>query len=410
MIGVGLLLALQQPAAPSVTVSELVEPSAKLTRVEIVVGLPEQDRETWACANVLTRVLPQGTHNYTAYQLLTYATLAGDPIRITAAQDHMRIGFAVPAGDLRLALELTDELVREALLPQAAVTTAIDELPFRRRSPWLEAWMPWKMDPKHLTREDVVSLYRRAFKPGNVSIAVGGVMPQGEARRAFSQRFATWQAAEVGRPRRGASVEPVTTRAGMTTISIWGPVVRSIPSVSTSPTDAYTLAEAALACVMLGQGKGCSAYRVLRERNGWSYRQEAMLMPSQDGMRAGLVFGTSSSGDATDPADLADQARAQLAEDVAEWGEPERLRAIELARATQELGLPLGVIALSAERPLSQSLEDRTYLEAYWRAKTGRSWNWKALLDDMLRVPLERAKAFAGEWLSKGTTSVIVGR
>lgn len=407
MIVLGLLIASQQPAAPTVTVSELVEPSAKQTRVEIVVGLPDQDRETWACANVLARVLTQGTHNYTSYQLLTYATLAGDPIRIAAAQDHLRIGFAVPAGDLRLALELTDELVREALVPEEAVTAAIDELPFRRRSPWLEAWMPWKMDPKQLGRDDVLALYRRAFRPGNVSIAVGGVLPQGEARRTFAQRFATWQATDQGRPRRGAKVEPVTGRAGMTTISVWGPVVSPIPAVTTSPAESYTLAEASLACVMLGQGKGCSAYRVLRERNGWSYRQEAMLRPSQDGLQAGLVFGTSMGGDA---AELAARARVQLAEDVGKWGEPERLRAMELARATQELGLPLGVIALSGERPLSQSLEDRTYLEAYWRARTGRSWNWKALLDDMRRVPLERAKAFAIEWLSTGTTTVIVGR
>jgi len=408
VIAVGLYLAVHQQATPAVTVSELIDRSAKVTRVEIVAGLPDQDRETWASANVLARVLSQGTHNYTAYQLLTYATLAGDPIRIVAGQDHLRIGFAVPAGDLRLALELTDELVREALLPEEEVTAAIEELPFRRRTPWLEAWMPLKMDPKQLSRDDIVSLYRRVFRPGNVSIAIGGVLPQGEARRTFVERFATWQATDPGRLRRGAKIEPVTTRPGpMTTISMWGPVVRPIPSVSTAPTASYSLAEAAIACVMLGQGKGCSAYRVLRERNGWSYRQEAMLVPCQDGLQAGLVFGTSIRDGVPD---IADKARSELAEDVAKWGEPERLRAIELARATQELGLPLGVIALSGERPLSQSLEDRTYLEAYWRAKTGRSWNWKALLDDMLRVPLERAKAFASDWLSKGTTSVIVGR
>lgn len=383
-----------------VIVSEVPDYAVKRTRVEIVAGVKGLDQREWAALHALRTTLTKGTRRYTRFQLLQYATLAGDPIRVTIGSDHIRIGFSVPARDMTLALDLTDELMREALLAPDDGQAAIDELPFRRRSPWAEAWAPISVEPKGITPADVSELYRKVFAPGNVSIALGGAVSAGDSR-AFVEKFAGWTVKPETRRRfPGRPAGPITSRSSsMSTVSIEGPELGVVPVVSTdsSPSD---LLATLLAVAMLGQGKGSTAFQVLRQTHGWSYRQEAFVRGSEAGIRPVLVFGV-----AQDPTAILEKAKAELVRAVDAWTEVDRQRALRFWTANQELNLGFGTLYFAEERPLTESLDDRTFLSAYWRLKTGRGW--EAGLGS--QANLGQAKAIARRWLEGGTVRVIRG-
>lgn len=407
MIALALTLALAQ--AKPVSVTEVPLQKAGRMRVEILVGLDHLDKRDWAAANALRSSLAKGTLHFSRFRLLEYATMAGDPIRVTLAADHLEIGFFVPASDSQLAVELADELIREALLGEDDVNESLGDLPFRKRTPWSEAWLPLQVDTKDVMAADVKALYKTLFRPGNVWIAAGGTFPTGQPGDVLTKRFATWEAPGQGR-RRYPDAPPsyVDHRSGaLTTASIEGPTLDLIPVVSTEASTEPTLSEAMLACAMLGQGKGCTAFRILREKLGVSYQQEAFLQPAADGVRPNLVFGMRNRPGAKD---AVEKAKAGLREAVQAWTEADRARALAFVQSSTDYDLGLGVLYFAQERALTSSVEDQTFLTAYWKMKTGRVWNNAQAASDMKAASLERARDYALAWLDKGSTRLIEGR
>jgi hypothetical protein len=383
-----------------VIVSEVVDPSANRARIEIVAGLSKLDRKEWAAVQTLGSTILRGTRSYTRFQLLQYATLAGDPIRVTVGPDHIRIGFSIPPGDIRLGVDLTDELIRGALLGLEDVQTAIDELPFRRRSIWSQAWLPLSVEPKGVTIEDVGAIYRKVFAPGNVSIGVGGSIGPGQSSP-FLEKFGDWRAKPEPR-RRYPDAAPnfVSSRgSSVTTVTFEGPEVSAVPVVAAEGATSE-LPAILLGVAMMGQGKGSTAFQVLRQAHGWSYRQEAFLRGSEGGVRPILAVGF-----ASDPTSILERARTDLIKAVEAWTESDRARALRIGKANQELNLGLGTLYFAEERPLSESLDDRTFLSAYWRLKTGRSWDH----NQVSQASLEQARTLTLKWLKDGTVRVIRG-
>lgn len=383
-----------------VLLSEVPDPGAKRLRVEIVAATGSPDRKEWAALEALRSTLTAGTRTYTRFQLLEYATLAGDPIRVTLAADHLRIGFSVPPSDVNLATDLASELMRDALLGAEEVQEAIDNLPFRRRSVWTEAWLPFAIEPKGITQADVAAIYRKVFSPGNVSIALGGAVAPGSSAR-LGEKFASWVAKPEGRRRYPDPPSgPLTSRtATATTVSIEGPEVSAVPKVTSQGAESE-LPSALLAVSMLGQGKGATAYRVLRTSKGWSYRQEAFLRGSPGGLVPVVAFGTTSQSP-----NLAEDAREELMGSVEKWTEQDRIRAIAFNKANQDLNLGMGTLYFAESRPLDEGIDDRTFLAAYWKLKTGRPWDANAIRS----ATLEQAKQAARKWLKDGTIRVIRG-
>lgn len=392
-------------AQTPISVTEIPEPSANRIRVEIVAGLDKLDRKEWAAANALRETLLNGTSGFTGMQLLVYATQAGAPIRVTLAADHMRIGYSVPPTDLKLAVQIADDLMRDASLSENTVKAALDDMPFARRSPWAEVWLPLVPDSKSVTRDDVMKLYRRVFRPDNVSIAVSGSLIASQGRTAFQTRFTTWKPAQDS-ARRYREPDPISAkqRSGvLTTVRLEGQPVRAVPSVAIGADGGSTnVGTALLACAMLGQGKGCTIYRVLRESLGLSYRQETFLAPSQQGIRPVLAFASAN------PTAPTIDFRKPLLDAISAWTDQDRTRALAFAHAVVDLDLGLGSLYFAEETPLTESLDDRTFLAAYWRLKTGRVWNWQLMFQEMERTTLDQAKAFATAWVEKGEITAIV--
>ena len=387
-------------AQAKVIVSEVLDPSVKRTRIEIVAGLSKLDRKEWAAVQTLGSAILRGTRSYTRFQLLQYATLAGDPIRVTVGPDHIRIGFSIPPSDMRLGVDLTDELVRGALLGPDDVQTALDELPFRRRSTWSQAWLPQAIEPKGVTTEDVAAIYRKVFAPGNVSIAVGGSIGSGQSSPLL-EKFADWKSKPEARRRYPDSAPSFVSSRGskVTTITFEGLEVSAVPVVAAEGATSE-LPAVLLGVAMIGQGKGSTAFQVLRQAHGWSYRQEAFLRGSEGGIRPVLAVGF-----ASDPTPILDRAKGELIKAVEGWTEADRVRALQIGKANQELNLGLGTLYFAEERPLSESLDDRTFLSAYWRLKTGRSWDH----GQVTQASLEQARAATLKWLKDGTVRVIRG-
>lgn len=402
MTWLAIMLTLGQ-AGPPVLVSEVTDPTAKSLRVEIVAGISTSNSRERAMADILGPAIVRGTMAYPRAHLLAAASRGGQILVVRSMADHLRIGFSLAPRDFDLAVQLCDELVREALISEASTQLLIDEHPFRARSAWSMAWFPDAGEARLLKPADVKFAYRGTFRTGNVSIAVGGNFMTGEFRRRLGQKFEHWKPIQTANPRSRFQVEPPVKsdesfRGSGTLIAIDGPPISVLGAVTTEATDRTTLAEASLAVAMMGLGKASTAYETLREALGQSYRQEAALVPHADGLRPVLAWRS------TKP-DL-DAAKQALLKDIEAWTDDDLARAKTKLGQFTELALPMSPWLFSGERPLTSSLEDRTFVQAYWRLKTGRAWT----APDLSAVTLDSVRRFAVEWIRDGKTRSIAGR
>lgn len=396
------LLLLLAQSGPPVLVSEVVDPNSPALRVEIVAGMATKTARERAAADVLGSAIARGTLAYPRANLLAATSRGGKSLTVRAMSDHFRIGFSLAARDYDLAVDLIDQLIRDALLPVDSVQHLIDELPFRQRAPWTVAWFPGVGDAKLLTPTELRTIYRSVFRPGNVSIAVGGTFNAGEFRRRLGERFDTWKVTIPADPRVKYRVDPPAKpnesfrgQASLTVIR--GPVVSVVAAIGERG-DTFTLEEATITASMMGLGKSSALYETVRERLGQSYRQEAGLVPHPDGLQLVAAWM------ATKP-DIA-LARATLLERIANWTPADMSAAREKLPRFSDLGFPLSPWLFSGEGPLTASIDDRTFLNAYWRLKTGRAW----ATPNLEGVELGPVRALAHRWIADGDAVTIPGR
>lgn len=396
---IALIAALLQ--APPVVVSEIVDPTAKHLRVEIVATLSTGTSRQRVIADLLGSAIARGTSAFPRDALLAATSRGGSSLTARAMADHLRIGFSLGPRDFDLAVTLCDQFIREAMLPTDPVQRLLDEHPFQRRTAWQMAWFPGAGDAKLVTPAEVTSAYRTVFQPGQVSIAVGGPFTQGEFRRRLGERFQNWNTKPSFDPRLKYRTEPPATletehRGGFTLVRIGGPVVPVVASISTEETaPESTLAQATLATILMGLGKSSVVYSTLRELLGQSYRQEAMLVPHADGLEPVIAWAS------TRPE--VEAGRKALLDKIDTLTESDLRAARQKLPRYDELGIGLSPFQFATERPLGSSLDDRTFMEAYWRLKTGRAWT----LPNMSTVTLEQVRAFARRWVSEGRVDVL---
>lgn len=390
-------------AGPPVLVSEVVEPTAKTLRVEIVASLPTTTARDRAIAELLGSAIARGTMAYPRAQLLSMTSRGGQSLTVRAMADHLRVGFSLAPGDLDLAVELCDQIVREALLPAAELQRLIDELPFRAVGTWRQVWFPMQGDVKLVQVSDLKAAYRSVFKPGQVSIGVGGRFVAGEFRRRLGERFERWEVKITPDPRVRFRTEPPAKPidrhgSSYTLVRIEGAPIKVVATVGNASAAGPQLADATVAMALLGVGKTGALYESVREDLGQSYRQEAGLIPHADGLAPVMAWAT------TKP-DL-DAALKKLQERVAAWTEADLEAARTKLERFRELDVPFSTWYFSGERPLGGSLEDRTFMNAYWRLKTGRAWT----VPDLKDVTLESVRTLVQSWLKSDNAQIIPGR
>lgn len=396
------LLFLAAQAGPPVLVSEVVDPTAKVLRVEIVASLPTVSAKERAIADLLGPAIARGTLAYPRANLLSTTSRGGQSLTVRAMADHLRVGFSLAARDFDVAVELCDQIVREALMPTEDLQLLIDEYPFVSRQPWTQVWFPTQGDVKGVKPENLKAAYRSAFKPGHVSIAVGGSFASGEFRRRLGERFDSWVVKAQPSPR-PISRDPEAKflekhRGSYSFVLIQGSPISVVSTISNDAPKGPSLADGVVAATLIGFAKSGELFQVVREELGQSYRQEAGLIPDAAGVRPTAVWATTK----PEPGPAIEAVRKR----VAAWTQVDLDRARRTITEFSVLSLPLSPYYFSGDRPLINSLEDRTFLNAYWRLKTGRAW----AQPDLRNVTIESVRQLALDWIKPENVRVIPGR
>ncbi len=347
----------------------------------------ERDRQRLAVA---VRVLVDGSQEYSRRQI--FEITDGDTVHASLLPDGVLIRIAVPKANLTNGLALMDGILRRPTVQQVSLDAALRRIQRAEVGSWAAALRPRHNDLKTIKADDARSVLLRVFDPRRVAVAAVGGFAAGAAQTRWAERTVDWKPQPEPRyPDISPASEPTENPSGVTTIEL-----RGRPFSALDP----SFAARWLALIALGVGKGGSLFRDVRQVEGWSYRQEALLWPDRAGLIPRLVVAAAPEDG---EANRAEGLRATLEKAVEGWTEDDRLRA--LGAATLDLG-PLWI----GDAPMGRTPYDRAALDAYWYAKAGARWDFDRLLDTMREVSLADLKSEATRLLQGARPIVLPGR
>lgn len=390
------VLALSQlgPAlAPAVVYTDLAAP---IVSYQIVAKVDKSGPRDQAALAVLAEVLPKETEDFTPGRVRLIVFGSGEQARAAAMPDHLRISFSVPKEDKELGFSLLASILRHPRINEENVGKAITSLSHRSVNPWTAALRPRTPSLRKVKLQDVQELAARLLRPENVTIGVGGPVTPAETAKQWDKRFADWTVPPLGRyPTDYSTAEKLDPIHGTYNVDV----------LAGTP---FALSDAAfptrlLMLFALGVGKESALHRIVREKLGLSYRQETVLVPSPTGVEPRILI-AQAAGEETG---IADKAIAALKEDIDTWGPDTKARAMAMAEAVFERGLPWDPIAVGEFGNLSDTLADQTFLRTYWRAKTGGTWNPEQMLDRMKAVTPDDLKDAAKAFLDKARVEIV---
>ncbi len=302
--------------------------------------------------------------------------------------DHIRVSMCFPRGQLAIGISLLASVLQKPSFAEPDLSAALRGLERRRTTLWETALMGTASPPGSISAAAIRRAHAQYFQPQNITIGVGGAIEPGEAEALLAKRTAGWPARPSGEPPRDprASGSPAP-QAGLRVIELAAPLF--------SASDA-AFATRLLSVCAVGVGKGSAMFKILREKNGWSYRQEAFLWPAPGGFRPRMLMAT-----ALDNENWTAAVRDALLEEVKSWKEEDLKRARALLASYLELGLGQNPIYVTPHGPLSEGVEAETFELAYWTMKTGRPLDKSKLLAQLGHVRLEELKETAAEQIER---------
>ncbi len=323
----------QSSAGPVVVEGKL--PLANATCIEAIVRAGDLSNKEMSAFIVLGKSLLLGTNDFTSRQIYDYGSQSGYEPTVTIFGDWMRIRLIAPAGGVIVATSFLESMVKAPSLETEEVQDVIKATDNDRLSDWEHALQPIEFDAK-ITPNLVKNLHQKLFRFPNVTFWVAG--PEAtSAKQEIEERFRGF------RPPRERPIypdKPVKTRlrhdGGLSTIEF-----RSQP---------FAMDDGPKLCAafLLGVGKGGVLHRELRERKGWTYRQEALLTPSSAGWRLRLLAGYAAFD--SDDERFA-QVKAVIADAIPKLDEKDLVRAKAMARASLLRGLPNSPFWLTPDGP-----------------------------------------------------------
>jgi len=376
--------------APAVKVYELIDPSVNDISIQAIARLPKLTDRQANALDMMVDEIPRTVEGYSRRDMMD--TTNGDAIHCVAGPDYVRIYFSVPKQNFHAGLGLLEALVHTSQLAPPESPT------LKRISAWDAALRPFQSSAPG-RQADAEELYRTLFRSENLSIAVGGAVIPGDAADEWQKRVDKWPAIRY-RETPVVEAEPklyLKNPSGMASLELSGP--------SFGASDA-ALPTRTLALFALGSGKGASLFRIVRQKLGYSYRQEALLYPVSDGWQPRLIMVMRPTEDLLD---RGANARKALLEDVANWGPTDLARALGMTEAVFMRGVDFSPFAFGTYGALDGSLASRTFQSAYWQMKTGQPWDAPAFLDQMRKVRLEDLKETATKILTDAQLRVLPG-
>ncbi|MCW5942835.1 MAG: insulinase family protein [Fimbriimonadaceae bacterium] len=374
---VGIWLAQVSP----ITTLPMPESGADTVCVQAFVVLPALSAPFRAQLEVLADTLPKGADNYTEAQIRRYTGIVGRPLRATVGPDYLRLEASCPPDQLATVLGILASVLRAPTLSNEAIEDSVLARSTTTPSDWSIALDPLRLDFRAIRRSDLLDLHESIVRPESTFLCVGGKFDPKVLAEVVAGRFSGWNPRKVV-GRFDYERETRSWNPGLRVVSLVGPPI-SLRAEPYAPL---------LAAFALGSGKGSSVFRVLREANGWSYRQEAFLWPDREGVRLRTVILSEARAVSPSP----EEAKKALIADVAGWGEATRARALGIAEAVLLRDAPYLPIRLSArDHAETENLAGRTRLAGWWFLKTGEVWDPQGVLDGLRTVSLEKMKEVA---------------
>lgn len=358
----------------------LPDPAADRVIAQVLVTPGEMNAREAAAWMVMGEALREGSRDYTAGEVFAYGSQAGQRPRFRITPESLRVEIAAPPGGADLALDLLSSVVLRPNLAPADLAAARDRLAQAQRDPWRRALVPWNLPFDRVRERDVREAWARAVQPGTTVVGLAGRFESDTAAAMIAQRFTEWPA----RPPRAVADLPLTS-AGRQAGRV-GSLELRLPSLSADASPARLLA-----AIALGSGKGGLLHRLIRERLGWSYRQELVLWPTRQGWTPRLiVLRQETSADPVTGLRL----KQTLREGVAAWTQVDLDRARGFAPAALSGRSPLSPVWLDDFAPIDDSLSARLAV-GLWERRLGKA----ILARDFSSVTLEELKSAAVEML-----------
>ncbi|MBS1721730.1 MAG: insulinase family protein [Armatimonadetes bacterium] len=388
------ILALLLAASTPPRVTEVVEPKARTVVVQAYIPAPPQmsDREA-AAWSVLADALYDGSEEFSRDRLRDYATQAGEPLSIEAWPDFIKIQVTEPEGGMTVAALIVESLCLRASLTDEAVQQSVLRLRRRQLAPWSEALFDLDLPFAKVTTELVRNVYKNAFVPRSMSFVVGGAIEAGKGEAEIVKRFDV--PAEFP-PRRTrfdfAARQRLAHSANVATLEWRGAPMK--------PSDKDYVAKC-LGVVALGVGKESALFRVAREAEGKTYRQEAVLWPTAQGWAPRFLCARTGEKDTSELTAL----REALLRDIETWDEGTLARTRAMLSSSREGWNPLSPFWTSLAGPMRDELADRCSLAGIEQLS-----GTPGIVLDSSATTLAELKDAASSLLEKAGVVLIPGR
>jgi hypothetical protein len=385
------LLVVAQSSGPII---ELSHPEAGVATIACAVKLPKLDSRGAAAAEMLSKALEGNTALFSRLEMRRICVPGGEP-RVSVMPDHLSIQMTVLPGDLGIGTRILASMLMNARLDEEAAARVVEAESLRALPGWLAIMDDQLRNYSIVKPNDLRELYTLVMRPENVSVAVGGAIEPGVAGSAWAEATTSW---------RPARLRPLTVGWDGKMRRTKGPKYAALVGPEW---DAGTqFAPKLLAMVALGSGKGSSLFRVVRERMGLSYRQDALLWPTNQGWRANLIMGLQPMEDNAAYLAKLGEIKEALLTDVSSWSEADLQRAQGYATALVTRGGDASPLFFRYAAPFSSDVYGQTMMAAYWKMKTGSAWDAQALGAAFTNVSLEQLKADASALLSDSSPTV----
>lgn len=187
-------------------------------RAMVRVGTRHEPDEKAGLANLVARLLVQGTRDRSATEIAEAIDFVGGSLRAYATHDATYLSISVLSRDRHLALDLLCEILTATTFPE-------EELE-RERGLVITEMAQGRDDPRHvvadafreavygghpyhrpvvgyedavasLSRDDVLAFYEQFYRPNNVTIALVGDFKTSGMTKALEKRLASWKEGEI---------------------------------------------------------------------------------------------------------------------------------------------------------------------------------------------------------------------
>ncbi len=377
-------------------ITEMMVPDSGRVTVCVAVPAPEEmggrNRTAW---RLIGETLMEGSGAYSRRVIFAYGSQAGVAPRVQVFSDWILIQVSAPKGGTDIAAQIAAGMATDARLSTLDVEKAV-----QRRKTEGNPWVLWgdAQEPE-MTRVDnayIKRVYQAAFRVERMHVVVMGDVAAGEGEREVVKYFRDRLTDPPTMPR-DVNARPIKGVPGRVDFWEW-----QAPLLKPGAPD---FAPRILALYALGVGKDGAMTRVLREKLGYTYRQQLVLWPQREGWLPRFVAQRAGSTDAA--AELNASWEAMRA-DIDTWDKMTLDRARMLVLGSLDTGLPMDPFWIGPDWRLGESLEDRAAFAVHG-SMSGKVIDPEQFASDSLKVDLDILKATAREIVDASSSGVYPG-